>query len=1341
MDPVLGVDVHFELVPMPAPTPTPIPNPFTGVVFDPVGLAVGLVIGAAVSAVLGAPIQGPVLYWTAFPATNTGTEAKHVPGHIIIPPGTGWAPFPKTPKPVIHPGETPEPPNPVSPENDAVVIFGSKTVTVMGSNAVRLGDIALSCGEPVRLPSSVVLAVPKGAPILIGGPPSLDIMAAILASLRTRFISDSLHAALSRLKPSRFRNFLNRAVCFLTGHPVDVATGRVLTDAVDAELPGPLPMKVERVYSSAFGSRKGPLGHGWSWSLDQAVWRERGAVVQLAEDGREIEFDTFELVEHQIAPGQAVRNDFERSTLYCERHGRFRIAAEDGVTRHYAPVPGRTDGRAMIQRIVSRCGNHEIAFRYDERGRLAWVYDSGGRAYGLRWDVRGFVAEVYLPPPSGEGHVRHRQYSYDAAGDLVAITDSRGGTWRFEYAGHLLVRETDRNGMSWYFQYDGMGEDAWCVRTWGDGGELDHVIGYDKGNKVTFVTDSLGNTVRFFMNPLGQVIKTVDALGGEAAYEYDPKTLQRVSASDAFGSKVASTYDDVGRLATVELPEGSRIELEYTAFERPTTGTDVIGGQWAWDYDRVGNTIARRTPDGVTERYGWDKGLPSWEDDGLGNRSRFEHDAAKNLVRIERPNGAEVRRELDGRGRRTARIEADGGRLGTAYDTEGNLVRVDLPTGDVQRFTYDAENNLVLVEAPGRRVEYRYSLAGRMLERVEADATIRLGWDTEGNLVETVDEAGNRRVIEIDPGGNVAREIDPDGVVREYLRDEGGRVSTVFHPSGKQTHVSYDVMSRIAKIEHSDGTFVAFERGADGALLRAENETGTLHLERDVMGRVVKETFGGHHVTSWFRGGEARVAMETSLGAKQKIDRDALGQHTALDQGATPLSTRRTTVRRDALGRETEHWFGDSLFVKWDYDAGSRETVRRVGLHADGGTRDLEVRQWGWGGWDRLAWISDSETGTWELKHDRRQRLIQQERAEDTLLRVLDATGNVYERADGSDRAYDACGRIVRRGGTHYRHDEDGQLVERVEPDGATWRFSWNGHGLLTAVERPDGDVVRFEYDAMGRRTRKLVTREEAELRSTAFVWDDASVVHELPSDAHPITWLWSPESFSPDVREQAGIVDSVIVDHLGTPTAMFDSAGNRRWRMDLDALGHAVFEGLPSDCPWRWPGQYEDEETGLYYNRWRYFDPDTQQYLSADPLGLLAGLHFYAYVADPFFGIDPWGLVNVRNLGDHQLFEHIHEVMYRNKRAHGGAGRHGIIHRVREQITGAMRPGSTGWGTHEDEIKRAQQNLRDALDEWDRRGLPQVDRHGDDLFPNARRLSSMDAPTGREADVPKVCK
>ena len=65
----------------------------------------------------------------------------------------------------------------------------------------------------------------------------------------------------------------------------------------------------------------------------------------------------------------------------------------------------------------------------------------------------------------------------------------------------------------------------------------------------------------------------------------------------------------------------------------------------------------------------------------------------------------------------------------------------------------------------------------------------------------------------------------------------------------------------------------------------------------------------------------------------------------------------------------------------------------------------------------------------------------------------------------------------------------------------------------------------------------------------------------------------------------------------------------------------------MKTSCPWRWPGQYEDEETGLYYNRFRYYDPDAGRYISQDPIGLAGGLSPYAYTRDPLTIVDPLGL------------------------------------------------------------------------------------------------------------------
>ncbi|MEY4515611.1 MAG: hypothetical protein RLZZ450_7733 [Pseudomonadota bacterium] len=125
-----------------------------------------------------------------------------------------------------------------------------------------------------------------------------------------------------------------------------------------------------------------------------------------------------------------------------------------------------------------------------------------------------------------------------------------------------------------------------------------------------------------------------------------------------------------------------------------------------------------------------------------------------------------------------------------------------------------------------------------------------------------------------------------------------------------------------------------------------------------------------------------------------------------------------------------------------------------------------------------------------------------------------------------------------------------------------------------------------------------------------------------------PITWVFEPESFASMARLCGGDVLSVVCDHLGTPALMVDGNGARVWSAGLSAWGELrLLEGERFACPFRWPGQYEDAETGLYYNRFRYYDPESGQYTRQDPIGLRGGFAFYAYPSDPLRIIDPLGL------------------------------------------------------------------------------------------------------------------
>ncbi|EML8491427.1 RHS domain-containing protein, partial [Salmonella enterica subsp. enterica] len=100
--------------------------------------------------------------------------------------------------------------------------------------------------------------------------------------------------------------------------------------------------------------------------------------------------------------------------------------------------------------------------------------------------------------------------------------------------------------------------------------------------------------------------------------------------------------------------------------------------------------------------------------------------------------------------------------------------------------------------------------------------------------------------------------------------------------------------------------------------------------------------------------------------------------------------------------------------------------------------------------------------------------------------------------------------------------------------------------------------------------------------------------------------------------------------DHRGLPVALINSGGAREWSAEYDVWGNRQKEENPEGLEQllRLPGQQYDEETGLYYNRYRYYNPEQGRYITQDPIGLRGGWNLYAYPLNPVSGTDPLGLV-----------------------------------------------------------------------------------------------------------------
>ncbi|CAL9787916.1 RHS repeat-associated core domain-containing protein [Bacteroides fragilis] len=127
--------------------------------------------------------------------------------------------------------------------------------------------------------------------------------------------------------------------------------------------------------------------------------------------------------------------------------------------------------------------------------------------------------------------------------------------------------------------------------------------------------------------------------------------------------------------------------------------------------------------------------------------------------------------------------------------------------------------------------------------------------------------------------------------------------------------------------------------------------------------------------------------------------------------------------------------------------------------------------------------------------------------------------------------------------------------------------------------------------------------------------------------------WLFDEESFVPMAMIKEGRSYSILTDQLGTPTEAYDAEGNEVWSRVLDMDGNVIEEtGNKGMVPFLFQGQYYDRETGLAYNRFRYYSPQMGMYISQDPIGLEGGIfNLYGYVSDTntwldLFGFAPWG-------------------------------------------------------------------------------------------------------------------
>jgi RHS repeat-associated protein len=140
-------------------------------------------------------------------------------------------------------------------------------------------------------------------------------------------------------------------------------------------------------------------------------------------------------------------------------------------------------------------------------------------------------------------------------------------------------------------------------------------------------------------------------------------------------------------------------------------------------------------------------------------------------------------------------------------------------------------------------------------------------------------------------------------------------------------------------------------------------------------------------------------------------------------------------------------------------------------------------------------------------------------------------------------------------------------------------------------------------------------------------------MVQEADGDRSVSAWIFDTYTFAPLATVQQGRLYSVMTDHLGTPMELVGPGRSVAWSRRLTSWGQTSMTTPEpgATCPLGFQGQWYDDESGLLYNRCRYYDPGAALYLSADPLGIVSKLNTYAYAINPVNWIDPLGLADLK--------------------------------------------------------------------------------------------------------------
>ncbi|WBS02106.1 DUF6531 domain-containing protein [Pseudoduganella sp. SL102] len=1067
-----------------------------------------------------------------------------------------------------------------------------------------------------------------------------------------------------------------------TGSPVIIATGEKSLVENDFDLPGPIALNWRRSYRSG-DERDSWFGQGWSMALAVELRLAADGVTYHEAGGRTIALPF-------IATGNEHFDAYEAFTLRRPSDDRWEIAFKDGRTECFERL--RDDLFVLPLSFIADRNANRVVLEYpapQEDPFAPWrprvIVDSAGRRLHLEWNRRGMLVAVQCQIDPVAPPLTLASYTYSDEGDLVEHIDACGASRAYEWRNHVLVAYTSADGARYCAEYDEYSPFGRVLHSYAEEDGRGLRFAYDDRARTTRITDVLGRSTFYEYDARKDIVATTGPDGARIETPFDANGNAR-GPVDPLGRQTHYRFDRRGNLTEVVDAAGGRIAIAYDGLDLPVQFTDPLNHAWRSEYDACGNLVAAIDPLDQATRYTRDgRGQVVAITDARGGLNHLEWDGAGNLASITDCSGQRTSFSHDGMGRIQARTDALGHVTAYEWDAAGRLTAMTEPTGATHRYEWSAGGRLLGYTDPlGAITRYRYNSHGEPVLRRDANGhTLQYIYDAAGRLVRLVNENGEATHFGYDLADRLSDEIGFDGRHQRYCYNAAGELTHLVETGGsdagpgKVTHFERDALGRLLskRAEGDAACHASFTYDRAGRLVAADNPAAAIVFAYDPIGQLLSETQTlaggapqvlahaydplGNRIRTSLPDGRRLHWLFYGSGHLHQVNLEVNGEHRTISD-----------IERDALHREISRSQG-SLQSEYEYDPMgrlARHRVRRAGgfggASSGEGTLAGIERGYRYDAAGNLTARLDSRRGDQAYRYDPTGRILAATGRQDEYF-AFDPAGNLIGGQPGHAVANVRGNRLAVYQDLRYEYDAHGNVTSRLKGAHERAAYTWNAdHQLRQATVTRHGvtQTTRYEYDAFGRRTRKIDI-----FGVTEYLWDRHLMI-ESRRGINAALFVFDPHGFVPLATIQNDLVYWYQCDQIGTPQELTNDEGRIVWAADYRVwgegtirkmelpLGDRTSSGNPSPAvvqPFRFQGQQFDDETGLHYNRFRYYDPKTGRFISLDPIGLDGGINAFAYVKNPLSWIDPLGLsgfssdakgnqvpVNQYGIPDREVFE-----------------------------------------------------------------------------------------------------